>query len=130
MSCILLRIDFELPMGLKTRNYIKDTMQILQSVQKMQEVGLDLTLKGQALALVPTMGYLHEGHLQLVDVAKARCPLVAMSIFVNPAQFGPKEDFEKYPRDRGRDQKLAQQRGVDLLFCPTVEEMYPAGYQT
>jgi len=105
-------------------------MQIIPSVKKMQEFGLDCALQGKALALVPTMGYLHEGHLQLVDVAKARCPTVAMSIFVNPTQFGPKEDFAKYPRDLARDQKMAEQRGVDLLFCPEAEEMYPPGFQT
>src|ERR687897_3078000 len=79
------------------------------------------------IALVPTMGYLHEGHLALVDEARRRADSVVLSIFVNPLQFGPREDLARYPRDLPRDRALASARGVDALFIPTVETMYPPG---
>lgn len=82
---------------------------------------------GSSFALVPTMGFLHEGHLSLVDVARAEADRVAMSVFVNPLQFGPGEDYEEYPRDPERDRELARGRGTDLLFAPAAEEMYPDG---
>lgn len=82
---------------------------------------------GHRVALVPTMGYLHEGHLSLVDRARARARCVALSIFVNPLQFGPAEDLDRYPRDLERDLALAEARGVDLVFAPSVAEMYPGG---
>jgi pantoate--beta-alanine ligase len=82
---------------------------------------------GRRIGLVPTMGYLHEGHLTLVDEARRRADSVVMTIFVNPLQFGPTEDLARYPRDLPRDQTLASRRGVDLLFVPPVEAMYPPG---
>ncbi len=81
---------------------------------------------GKRIGFVPTMGYLHDGHLSLVKRARELCEVVVMSIFVNPLQFGPNEDFSRYPRDLDRDRSLAQEAGVDLLFAPSVEEMYPA----
>ena len=86
--------------------------------------------EGRRLGFVPTMGALHEGHLSLVRAAKTACDLVAASIFVNPTQFGPNEDLAKYPRSFERDCELLEREGVELLFAPSVEEMYPAGAVT
>jgi len=85
---------------------------------------------GLVVGLVPTMGYLHEGHLALIRRAREECGLVVVSIFVNPTQFGPGEDYEAYPRDMERDAALAARAGADILFYPSVREMYPGGYTT
>ncbi len=82
------------------------------------------------LGLVPTMGYLHEGHQSLIRAARAANATVALSLFVNPTQFGPNEDFTRYPRDEARDLAICEAEGVDLLLMPSVEEMYPAGAST
>jgi pantoate--beta-alanine ligase len=87
----------------------------------------DARASGKTVALVPTMGALHDGHLALVDRARAEADRVVMSIFVNPLQFGPGEDLERYPRDLDRDRALATGRGVDLVFAPSAAEMYPRG---
>jgi pantoate--beta-alanine ligase len=85
---------------------------------------------GSTIGLVPTMGYLHEGHLSLLRAARAECDVVVMSLFVNPAQFGPGEDLERYPRDEDRDLRLASEAGVDLVYAPAVGEVYPDGFAT
>ena len=85
---------------------------------------------GRTIGLVPTMGYFHEGHLSLMRRARSETDVVVVSLFVNPAQFGPGEDLEAYPRDEQRDERLAEAEGVDLLFAPPVEEVYPEGFAT
>ncbi len=86
--------------------------------------------EGRSIGLVPTMGYLHEGHLSLLRAARAECDFVVMSLFVNPAQFGPGEDLDRYPRDEERDLRLAGETGADFVYAPPVEEVYPEGFAT
>lgn len=86
--------------------------------------------EGATIGLVPTMGYLHEGHLSLLRAAGAECDFVVMSLFVNPTQFGPGEDLERYPRDEQRDAELANETGIDLIYAPAVEDVYPDGFST
>src|SRR5438477_3212042 len=104
---------------------IASRMQLVETIDEMRHVVADLRTKGQSIAFVPTMGALHEGHLTLIDEAKRVADIVIMSIFVNPLQFGPSEDFDRYPRTLDDDAKLATERGVDFLFTPTREDMYP-----
>lgn len=85
---------------------------------------------GKTIGLVPTMGYFHEGHLSLMDVARKNCEIVVVSLFVNPTQFGPNEDLAKYPRDFERDEQMAKERGVDIIFYPDKDEMYPDPFLT
>jgi pantoate--beta-alanine ligase len=87
-------------------------------------------VEGRSVGLVPTMGYLHDGHLSLLHAARAECDLVVMSLFVNPTQFGPGEDLDRYPRDEARDVELAAGAGVDLIYAPPAGEVYPAGFST
>ncbi|HAA89808.1 MAG: Pantothenate synthetase [Thermoanaerobacterales bacterium 50_218] len=105
-------------------------MEVIREVRRMQEIALGLQRTGKTIGFVPTMGYLHEGHLSLVRAARKDCDLVVVSIFVNPLQFGPREDFATYPRDLERDLRLAEAEGVDYVFVPSVEEMYPQGFST
>jgi pantoate--beta-alanine ligase len=100
-------------------------MKSVGTISEMRHVIAGVRSKGKSVALVPTMGALHEGHLTLVDEAKRLADVVVMSIFVNPLQFGPSEDFARYPRTLDDDAGLASKRGVDLLFTPTKEDMYP-----
>ncbi len=97
--------------------------QIQARVQKARQ-------EGKVISLVPTMGYFHEGHLSLMRYARKHSDLVLVSLFVNPTQFGPGEDFEAYPRDLERDKKLAQEQGVDILFTPSKDEMYLPNHLT
>ncbi|MDX6634710.1 MAG: pantoate--beta-alanine ligase [Solirubrobacterales bacterium] len=90
----------------------------------------DARRAGQTIGLVPTMGYLHEGHLSLIRAARAECDLVVMSLFVNPTQFGPNDDLDRYPRDEERDLRLAGEAGADIVFAPPVEEVYAADAAT
>jgi pantoate--beta-alanine ligase len=99
----------------------------LASISDIRSWSQSQRAAGRRIGLVPTMGFLHEGHLVLVDEARRRADAAVVSIFVNPLQFGPREDLARYPRDLPRDRALARDRGVDALFVPTVETMYPPG---
>ena len=105
-------------------------MKICESSEQLRAAVRAAKSQGQRVGFVPTMGALHEGHLALVRAARQQCPFVVASVFVNPAQFGPNEDFAKYPRNLERDRQMLESEGVSLLFAPPVEEMYPAGANT
>lgn len=105
-------------------------MEIIHTVEWMKQVSRSARANGQLLGFVPTMGAIHEGHLSLVREALRRCSPVVASIFVNPTQFGPSEDLAKYPRPFEKDRAALEQLGVDYLFAPPVEEMYPKGFST
>ena len=102
-------------------------MKICKTIHDMHAACSALRHQGKRLGLVPTMGALHEGHLPLVRAAKAQCDVVVVPIFVNPTQFGPNEDFSRYPRTFERDRDLLDKESVDFIFAPSVEEMYPQG---
>lgn len=105
-------------------------MEVIETVRAMQERADQLRLKGHTIGFVPTMGFLHEGHLELMRVAKRHCDILVVSIFVNPTQFGPNEDFEKYPRDMEGDMEKAEGVGTDIIFMPDAAGMYPNGFKT
>jgi len=105
-------------------------MEIVTTVQEMQRIASEIRASGKESGFVPTMGYLHEGHATLLRQAREENEVVILSVFVNPLQFGPNEDLDRYPRDIVRDEKVAKEAGVDYLFYPSVEEMYPAEQTT
>lgn len=105
-------------------------MRLIDSISDIKAVIKAQKSMGKTIGLVPTMGYLHEGHMSLVNMSVQHNDFTVLSVFVNPVQFGPNEDFERYPRDIDRDIKMAETAGVDVVFSPSVSEMYPDGYKT
>jgi len=105
-------------------------MKILRTAGSAQKITSRLRLNNKTIGFVPTMGYLHEGHLSLIKTARKKAEIVLISIFINPLQFSPREDLAKYPRDFKRDEKLCKVAGVDYIFYPDVKEMYPKDYST
>jgi pantoate--beta-alanine ligase len=105
-------------------------MEIVNNIDSIRQKLACSRRQGKSIGLVPTMGFLHEGHLSLVRRAAKENDIVVVSIFVNPTQFGPQEDFESYPRDLERDALLAEEAGANFIFYPTVGEMYPQKYET
>ena len=107
-----------------------EIMKICKTIEEMRAARRAGRRGGKTFGLVPTMGALHEGHLSLVRAARKECDLVAVSIFINPIQFGPNEDLARYPRNLDHDRELLEKEGVDFIFAPSVDEMYPAGAVT
>ena len=105
-------------------------MKTLRAKAELRDALAEPRREGRTIGLVPTMGYLHQGHLSLLHAARADCDLVVMSLFVNPTQFGPGEDLNRYPRDEQRDTALAEEAGVDLIYAPNTDDVYPHGYAT
>ena len=105
-------------------------MEVLSTVSEIQALSLSLQKEGKTIGFVPTMGYLHEGHLSLIDLIRERSDVLILSIFVNPTQFGLGEDLEKYPRDWERDLQLCRERKVDYVFAPNTDEVYLADAST
>lgn len=105
-------------------------MKVLKSTTELKSYVREVQEAGKSIGLVPTMGYLHEGHLSLMKKAREENDIVIVSDFVNPIQFGPNEDYDAYPRDLERDAELAKSVGVDIVFAPSVEEMYPSHFST
>lgn len=105
-------------------------MKVIESIKEMKKASQDFQDKGKKIAFVPTMGYLHQGHLSLMKKGREVGDLLVTSIFVNPAQFAKGEDLERYPRDFERDKKMCEGESVDILFVPDAREIYPDGYQT
>lgn len=111
-------------------SFIDDRVRVFRSKATLRSALADIRLKPGTIGLVPTMGALHEGHLSLLRAARAECDLVVMSLFVNPTQFGPEEDLDRYPRDERRDLELAARSGVDFVYAPGATEVYPEGFCT
>ena len=105
-------------------------MEVITSIEEIQELALRLEKEGKKIGFVPTMGYLHDGHLSLIDLIRERSDILILSIFVNPTQFGAGEDLEKYPRDMDRDLALCRERKVDYIFAPQPDDIYPEGAST
>jgi len=105
-------------------------MRIIRTVKEMSAFAKSIKLKGKRIGFVPTMGYLHEGHLSLMRIARNKCDVLVASIFVNPTQFAPNEDLDAYPRDFARDEMLCEREKVDILFYPSVNDIYPKDFRT
>jgi len=105
-------------------------MRVFTKIDEIKQYIKQQKIKGKTIGFVPTMGYLHKGHLSLIRQAKQENDFIVVSIFVNPTQFGPGEDFEQYPRDLEKDTLLAEEAGADIIFNPDINELYPGGYQT
>jgi pantoate--beta-alanine ligase len=105
-------------------------MKLIETTAELQTLAETMRVRQETIALVPTMGYLHEGHLSLMRIARSLADNLVVSIFVNPKQFGPSEDLDNYPRDVARDLELCRQEGVDVVFAPGENEVYPPGFQT
>jgi pantoate--beta-alanine ligase len=105
-------------------------MQTIESINEMQSLAINLRSEKKLIGFVPTLGGLHEGHLSLVDYAKKKADLVVASIYLNPEQFGPNEDFDRYPKTLEKDLSLFEERKVDIVFIPDTESIYPADYST
>jgi len=105
-------------------------MRIVAAADEMRRIVRELRSQGKSVGLVPTMGCFHEGHISLMRAAREECDYVVVSLFINPTQFGPEEDFEDYPRDLSRDAQMAEEAGVDCIFHPRAEEMYHQPYLT
>jgi len=105
-------------------------MEVINSIKLMQEISESIRYSGKKIAVVPTMGYLHTGHLSLINKAKEIADIVITTLFVNPTQFGPNEDYDKYPRDFNRDFELTKNNGSNYLFYPDTKEMYPINFST
>lgn len=106
------------------------TIHIFRTVSQMRRFSTDLRRSGKTIALVPTMGFLHQGHLSLMEKGRSLSDRLVVSIFVNPTQFGPNEDLAAYPKDEARDLGMTRKAGVDAVFIPDVQQIYPSGYQT
>ncbi|HEB35233.1 hypothetical protein LCGC14_0841840 [marine sediment metagenome] len=104
-------------------------MKVIKKIDEMRSAVSDIKSRGMSIGFVPTMGYLHEGHLSLVRESLRKADVTVVSIFVNPAQFGPREDFKEYPRDLNRDSEVLEREGVDYLFVPESDEIYPQGHK-
>jgi len=104
-------------------------MKVIKKIDKMRNEVSGIKSRGMSIGFVPTMGYLHEGHLSLVRESLRKADVTVVSIFVNPAQFGPREDFNEYPRDLNRDSEVLEREGVDYLFVPESDEIYPQGHK-
>ncbi|MGD1044289.1 MAG: pantoate--beta-alanine ligase [Bacteroidota bacterium] len=105
-------------------------MQIVKTIREMQDAAEQFRREGKSIAVVPTMGYLHRGHASLIELARSRADVVITTIFVNPTQFAPNEDFNRYPRDLDHDKTIAEAAGTDIIFFPDVAEMYPQEYNS
>jgi len=105
-------------------------MEIIRKISEIRSALRRVRSSGKRIGLVPTMGYFHKGHLSLIDIARRKSDFVVVSLFVNPTQFAPQEDLDRYPRDLSHDKKLAADHGVDILFYPTTKEMYAAEFKT